>query len=351
MSDEEVHNKKVAAKKATKPKKKAKREIVKEPSPELESELESEFEDAKSESEEESEVESAVESEVESEEEEKKKGKKVIKKKAKVKATKEDSDEDDQTEQVEEVYDLDSYVKSKLVIPRPKGSPFADAISPDALEFLANLAENNDRDFMHLRVKEWTAVRKDFTDFCGLLMKDIYEFDPTIRLEEPKNAVYRQNRDLRFSNDKRPYKTNLSAAFSGTGKKFLNAGYFLSIRPGNESMIAAGVWQPGKEMLASIRDNIIRNGDLLKEAISTDAIIDIFDGKSGIEILEDSDKLKNGPKGIEKDHPEIELLKFRSFAICKKFTDEEIVSPGFADKVLDVVEALVPFTAVINSWI
>lgn len=263
-------------------------------------------------------------------------------------STKNNDDDDDEEEKV---YDGNSTKKSKIVIPRPKGSPFPDAISPDSLAFMAELAENNERDFMQIKAKEWAAVRKDFIDLCGLIMKDLHEVDPTIRVEEPRQAVYRQHRDLRFSNDKTPYKTNLSASFSRTGRKFMDAGYFLSIRPGNRSIIAAGIWQPGKDALASIRQNIIRNGDLLKEAMSTEAILDVFDGKSGVDIMEDSDKLKNGPKGIEKDHPEIELLKFRSFAISKSFTDEEVVSPGFVDKIMDVLEAVVPFVAVINSWV
>ncbi|RCH89393.1 hypothetical protein CU098_008560 [Rhizopus stolonifer] len=239
----------------------------------------------------------------------------------------------------------------KIKIPRPKGSPFADSLSPDTLQFLAELAENNEREFMLLKNKEFKEAKKDFTDFCGLIMGELAQIDPTIRVEDAKNAVYRQNRDLRFSNDKRPYKQNLSASFSRTGRKFLDAGYFLSIRPGNHSIIAAGIWQPDKDRLARMRSSIIRNGDLLRESLSTDALKEVFDGKFGIDILETEDKLKVAPKNIAKDHPEIELLRFRSFAIQKKFTDEEVVSEGFAEKVLDFLEASVPFVAVVNSWV
>lgn len=255
-----------------------------------------------------------------------------------------DSDEDI-------VYDVSSTAKSELVIPHPKGSPFPDAVSPVSLEFLAGLAENNDRDYMRLRTKEWQAVKKDFIDFCGLVMTELNQIDPTIKVEQAKDAMYRQHRDLRFSNDKRPYKTYLSGSFSTEGRKFVRAGYYISIEPGNKSMVAAGVWQPDKDKLQSMRDNIIRHGDLFREAISTDAIKDIFDGKSGVEILEKGDMLKVAPKGISKDHPEIELLRFKSFAVRKNFTDEEVVSAGFLDKTMDVFEALVPLVAVMNSWL
>ncbi|KAI8346193.1 hypothetical protein BD560DRAFT_411463 [Blakeslea trispora] len=240
---------------------------------------------------------------------------------------------------------------AKIKVPHPKGSPFPDSLSPKTLEFLAELAENNDRDFMHFKAKEFQEAKQDFIDFCGLIRDELAQVDPSIRIEEPKQAVYRQNRDLRFSNDKRPYKINLSASFSRTGRKFADAGYFLSIRPGNHSIIAAGMWQPDKHRLANMRSSIIRHGDLLREALSTDAIKDVFDGKSGVDVLSSEDKLKVAPKDIDKNHPEIELLRFRSFAVVREFTDQEVVSPGFTEKVMDFLEASVPFVAVINSWV
>ncbi|KAI9470906.1 MAG: hypothetical protein EXX96DRAFT_586168 [Benjaminiella poitrasii] len=239
----------------------------------------------------------------------------------------------------------------KIEIPRPEGSPFADSLSPDTIEFLAELAENNDRDFMRLKAKEWAKAKQDFIDFCGLVMTELHQADPSVRVEEAKKAMYRQNRDVRFSNDKSPYKTNMSAGFSRTGRKSLDASYFISIRPGNRSIVAAGMWQPDSARLANMRSSIIRNGDLLREALSTDAIKELFDGRCGHHVLSAEDKLKVAPKNIAKDHPEIELLRFRTFAVSKTFTDEEVVSPGFMDKAMDVFEALVPFVTVLNAWI
>ncbi|KAI9252555.1 hypothetical protein EDC94DRAFT_620959 [Helicostylum pulchrum] len=284
------------------------------------------------------------------------KEKEVTTNKKKAKAQEEEEEEEAEAEEdsgsdTEVVYSKNSAKKSMLVIQHPEGSPFPDAISPLTMEFLAGLAENNNREYMHFHSKEWVAVKKDFIDFCGLIMSELHQVDPTVCVEEPKHAMYRQNRDLRFSNDKRPYKNYLSASFSPEGRKFVRAGYFLSIEPNNKTMIAAGIWQPNKEMLQSLRDNIVSNGDLIREALSTDAIKDIFDGKFGKDILETSDKLKVAPKGISKHHPEIELLRFKSFAVSKRFTDQEVMSAGFLDKAMDVFEALVPFVAVINSLV
>ncbi|KAI8379376.1 uncharacterized protein BYT42DRAFT_568567 [Radiomyces spectabilis] len=241
-------------------------------------------------------------------------------------------------------------MKSAVIdIPRPKGSPFADALSPDTLEFMAQLAENNNRDFMQLNQERWHAAKQDFTDFVGLIIKELQSMDPTILVEEPKAAVYRQNRDLRFTNDLRPYKIYLSASFSRGGKKSPFAGYHIAVAPGNKTMVAAGIWQPSSSILSRMRTGIMENASLMREALSTDAINDIF-GKGGLEVLESSDKLKVAPKGVAKDHPEIEMLRFKSMVASKYFDDVDVVSEGFLDKVLDVFDAVVPFVAVLNSW-
>ncbi|KAF1798058.1 hypothetical protein V8B55DRAFT_1551243 [Mucor lusitanicus] len=371
MSDDQVRSTPVKSKKSSANKKasgkRAKR--VKSPSPlpssEDDSDSGSDFQDEQDQEDEEEDDDDDQEEEDdndeesdEEEEEVKKKSKSKAKTttKSKAKPTKKntqksDSSQDDQDSSDDEVFNENNVKKPKVVIPRPKGSPFADAISPDTLQFLAELAVNNDRDFMRLRAKEWAAAKKDFTDLCGLLMTEVHQADPTTRVEEAKHAVYRQNRDLRFSNDKSPYKRNLSASFSRTGRKFADAGYHISIKPNNESMVGIGMWQPDATRLANMRASIIRHGDLMREALSTDALKEVFDGKCGTAILSDEDKLKVAPKNIAKDHPEIELLRFRSFAIVKRFTDEEVVSEGFLDKVMDVIEASVPFVAVVNSWI
>ncbi|KAG1443091.1 hypothetical protein G6F56_010802 [Rhizopus delemar] len=252
--------------------------------------------------------------------------------------------------QDEEIISNSSFQPSTITIPRPKNGPFADALSSDSLQFLAELSENNDRDFMRVKSKEWEKVRKDFTDFAGLLMTEIHQVDPSVRVEEAKQTVYRQHRDLRFTNDKRPYKTYLSASFSRQGRKFQDAGYYISIEPNDRSMIGVGIWQPDKNRMSNLRASIIRNGDLLREALSTEAIQEVFE-KTGREILSEEDKLKVAPKNIAKDHPEIELLRYKSFVVTKYFSDQDVVSEGFLEKVMDVIEALVPFVAVLNSWV
>ncbi|KAI9028232.1 hypothetical protein CLU79DRAFT_738356 [Phycomyces nitens] len=265
-----------------------------------------------------------------------------------------DSDKEEEKEEEEESDDIknEKVVESKpskIDIPHPKGSPYADALSPKVLEFLADLKENNTREFMLSSQDRWKDTQKEFIDFVGMLMEQLHDLDPTIQVENPKLAVYRQHRDLRFTNDLRPYKTYLSASFSRGGRKSPFAGYYFAVAPGGGTYIGAGIWQPSANRLQNIRQGIIENAALLREALSLEEMDKVF-GKHGVELLEETDKLKTAPRNIDKDHPEIELLRYKSLVISKKFDDLDVVSEGFLDKVLDVYEAVVPFVTVLNSW-
>ncbi|OZJ02680.1 hypothetical protein BZG36_04050 [Bifiguratus adelaidae] len=227
--------------------------------------------------------------------------------------------------------------------PRPKGAPFADALNPDILQFMSDLALDNDREFMlsnqATSQERWFATRHDFTDFVGTIMKSLREVDPTITEVEPKEAIFRLNRDLRFTNDLRPYKTNLAAAWGRGGKKSPFALYYLSICPGSKSFLGGGLWHPPSSILHRIRTAIDEDASLLYEALSTNEFANAF-GETGIAALGQEDKLKTCPKGYDKEHQEIELLRFRSFTVGKALTDEELVSPGFLGRVLEAYEAL-----------
>ncbi|KAG2181259.1 hypothetical protein INT43_008842 [Umbelopsis isabellina] len=235
-----------------------------------------------------------------------------------------------------------------LTIPRPKGAPFPDAMSPDSLQFMADLAENNDREFMLLHNDRWLKTRQDFVDFVDQVMRQARELDPTILEIAPKDAVYRLNRDLRFTNDRRPYKTFLSASFSRGGKKSPFAGYYLSVCPGGRSFVGAGVWSPSSAILARIRQGILEDSTLLRQSLEVPLLEEIW-GQKGTALLDD-DQLKTAPKGVDKQHPDIDLLRYKSFVVGRRWDDLQVLSPGFLEKVAEAYEALVPFVTVLNAW-
>ncbi|CAO3634437.1 unnamed protein product [Cunninghamella blakesleeana] len=241
---------------------------------------------------------------------------------------------------------------SKIDVPVPKSSPFPDAIPPATLIFLAKLKVNNNKEFVQFHTNEWKKIRNDFLDFVELLANELHQIDPSILIEPPKNAIYRLSRDLRFSPDRIPYKEYVMASFTTQGKRSELPGYHIKIQPGGNSGVAVGIFQPSSILKQRMRSGMIRQGNLLRESLETQAMKDIFGEENvGMKLLDNSDKLKVAPKGIAKDHPEIELLKFNSVFIRKKFDDIDVVSEGFLDKVLDTFDALLPFIAVLNSWV
>lgn len=134
---------------------------------------------------------------------------------------------------------------------------------------------------------------------------------------------HRIYRDVRFSNDKTPYKKNFSMSISRSGRKGIWAGYFVSIQPKGRTIIAGGIWQPGKNEMASIRRRIVNDVDSLKSVIEKPEFVELFgparpDGRGKGErsnVFGHEDMLKTSPQGWTRDHPSIDYLRLRSVAV------------------------------------
>jgi len=196
--------------------------------------------------------------------------------------------------------------------------------------------------------KEWKAFIEVFTDH-------IVEADPQIPHLPPKDVIHRIYRDVRFSNDKTPYKTNFSASFSRSGRKGIFAHYHISISPENGSLIAAGAWCPGKNELLTIRNNIQRSSARLRQIISSTEFTRLF-GEArphpqGLRrnVFGGEDELKVAPKGVDKNHPDIDLLKCRSLAVVYRIEDEVVLSPTFIGRLEEIVGVMRPFVHCLND--
>ncbi|KAG0091087.1 hypothetical protein BGZ92_001501 [Podila epicladia] len=256
------------------------------------------------------------------------------------------------TKSNETVVPTQEWVVSKLKIPRPRGGQAADAIQPETLEFIRDLKENNDREYMLLNQERFLTAKADFMDFIRMVKEGLLEADPDVMDQEPKDSMMRIYRDVRFSNDKTPYKRQLSCHWSKGGKKSIAAGYYFSVSSGDQSFIGCGVWDPNGPVLTRIRHGIVNHADRFKAILETDAIKEIKGGLSGIDALQPgSSQLKTGPAGFDKNHPMIEFLKRKSFAIGRTFTDKEVVNPGFLEEVLKTYDACVDFVHILNDWI
>ncbi|KAI8351851.1 hypothetical protein B0O80DRAFT_388165 [Mortierella sp. GBAus27b] len=243
------------------------------------------------------------------------------------------------------------FLVSTLKIPRPP-KPTADAIQPETLEFLRDLKLNNDREYFQLNEARWLAAKNDFVDFIRMLKEGLLEADPDVMNQEPKDSMTRIYRDVRFSNDKSPYKSELACVFSKGGKKSIAACYYFGLSPDGKTFAGCGLWDPSSAVLQRVRQGIVNNSERFKAVLETDAIKRVTGGKTGLAALQPGpSQLKTGPAGYDKDHPMIEFLKRKCFAIGRRFTDEEAVNEGFLEEILLTFDACVDLVHILNEWI
>ncbi|HLT82241.1 MAG TPA: DUF2461 domain-containing protein [Cyclobacteriaceae bacterium] len=213
------------------------------------------------------------------------------------------------------------------------------------LSFLRSLSRNNNREWFEKNKGRYLAARSEFEEFIARLCKDLPSVDPVLAGTDPKKSIFRIYRDVRFSKDKRPYKTNFAAAFSASGKGLGTPGYYLHIEPGGKSMVAGGLYMPEAEKLAKVRQEIDYNGESLHRILSDKKFRKWYDG------LWDGDRLKTVPRGYPKDHPDADLLRLKSFIAEYVFPDDAVKSPRFYKSVLAGFGALAPLNAYLTEAI
>ncbi|RVD86691.1 uncharacterized protein DFL_004954 [Arthrobotrys flagrans] len=242
-----------------------------------------------------------------------------------------------------------------------------DTLHPETLRFLKDLGKNNDRDWFHGHKGIYKIALADFKSFSSMLQEELTKVDWTVPiLPLERHNLFRIHRDVRFSNSKVPYKEYFSVAFSRTGKQGHYAKYYLSIQPGDQSFIGGGLWHPEATHVSLMRREIDRNPRGLKDIlISRDFFANFLDpgGKSGrmsakaIEnqamksFLERNSEgaLKTAPKGYDKEHDDIDLLRLKSYTVGKRIKDSEILLPNSMEFIVDVFRALEPFITYLNS--
>lgn len=203
-------------------------------------------------------------------------------------------------------------------------------------KFLKDLAKNNDRAWFEKNKPKYLQAKDNFDQFIAKLLHELTEYDQSLAGLDPKKITFRIYRDVRFSKNKLPYKSNMSAGISPRGKMVDEPGVYLHIQPGNKSFVAAGLWMPQPEPLGKIRQEIDYNGATLTN-IMTDRKFKKMYGAFETEYV-----LKNTPKGYEKDHPMAEWLKLKSFVVSHYFTDEEVKDKKFLKTVIDTYKTAKP---------
>ncbi|MEM8873885.1 MAG: DUF2461 domain-containing protein [Planctomycetota bacterium] len=212
-------------------------------------------------------------------------------------------------------------------------------IDPKTLTFLRKLKRNNDRAWFKSHASDWEAARSDFLALIADLKPGIEKISDMMFVDEAKSggSMLRIHRDVRFSKDKSPYKTNLAAVFAhlGVEGKMDAPCMYLQVMPGGKSFVAAGLYGPDSAQLKRIRAAIADDPAAWRKATSGKAF------RERLTLVDGS--LKRPPKGFDPDHPAIEELKRKRFAAASvEFTDADVCDPAFTRTVLAHYRAAAP---------
>lgn len=210
-------------------------------------------------------------------------------------------------------------------------------ITQEALQFLEDLIANNNTEWMHANKKRYESYKKDYHNFIASILSEMKLLDPTLEPLEVKNCTFRINRDIRFSKDKSPYKTNMGVWFTQNKNRKNSPGYYIHFEKGS-CFIAGGVWCPEPNELKLIRKEIEFFHDDL-EAIVADKT---FKNEYKELTRDESNTLKKAPKDFDPNHPAIEFLKLKSFTASQKIDEKLFTKPDFSKVVSQKLIALKP---------
>jgi uncharacterized protein (TIGR02453 family) len=209
------------------------------------------------------------------------------------------------------------------------------------LEFLKGLKENNTREWFEKNRKGYEDAKAEFEKILNRLIPAIYSFDPEIGRLTAKDCVFRIYRDVRFSKDKSPYKTNMGGYICKGGRKGLYAGYYVHIEPGG-SMLAGGLYMPPPEVLKKARQEVYYHSEEFKR------ILNGKDFKKTFRVMEE-DKLSRPPKDFPADFKDIDLLKYKSYTVMHAMKDETLLEKNVQDYMVKVFKVMQPFNGFLNK--
>lgn len=206
----------------------------------------------------------------------------------------------------------------------------------DLTQFLAELAENNNRAWFVMNKPRYDILRAEFLELVTALIADLSKFDPAIAGCNPKKALFRINRDMRFSKEKIPYKTHFSASINASGLKKPSQGggpsYYFHIDQTGTLLIAGGEWMPPADRLRAIRQHVIDDATGFSKLLKNKQLMQTYGD------LQQEGKLTRPPKGFDADVPHLDYIKLKSFivwnemAVKKVSADlEQTLVAGFRD--------------------
>lgn len=215
-------------------------------------------------------------------------------------------------------------------------------LTKHTLQFLEELSHNNTKSWFEQHRNRYTQAQSEIKSFIEIWLNEFGKIDESIAHLDPKKCIFRIHRDVRFSANKNPYKTNLGAYLYKGDKQANYAGYYLHIEPGN-CFFAAGNYMPLPEQLAKIRQEIDYNLHDFQKILQQKQFKEIFGNISS------ENKLKRAPKGYDEDNKAIEFLKLKSFVVSTKLSDEEICAKSMQTSIIQLSKTVKPFVDFLNN--
>jgi uncharacterized protein (TIGR02453 family) len=196
---------------------------------------------------------------------------------------------------------------------------------------------------MHKNIDLYRHVRDEFTSLIQIVIERLTLLDPKLTWLSPKECMFRQNKDIRFSKDKSPYKTNFGAVIAPGGKKSPSSWFYIHIEPG-KSFIAWGMYMAPAPIWNKVRSYIAKHYKELTKLTQDKKFVQTFKTILG-------EQLKTAPKGYPKDHPAVEYLKYKYMYINHPLTDKEVMSSGFIDTIMTCYKIQKPFQDFLNKGV
>ena len=202
-------------------------------------------------------------------------------------------------------------------------------IEKSTFAFLKNLKENNNRDWFTENKPQFQIEQNKTKEFYKTLME-------RLKLHDSIDAFkfFRIYRDVRFSKDKTPYKIHFSGSFSRATKR-LRGGYYVHISP-EGSFLAGGFWEPNKEDLLRIRKEFEMDTSEIRAILRNKTFVKHFGILQG-------ESLKTAPRGFDKEHEDIDLIRMKQFIVVRNFSEKEVLAPNFLDELDESFKAMRPY--------
>jgi uncharacterized protein (TIGR02453 family) len=219
-------------------------------------------------------------------------------------------------------------------------------LQPATLNFLKNLKKNNTKEWFDANRKIYEAAKQDFLNLTTEVLQGIASKDETLAHIEPKKCVFRINRDVRFSKDKSPYKTNMGMSMAKGGKNSLSAGYYFHVEPG-ACFVGGGLYMALPNEVKKLRQEIDYNWNEFNQIITNKKFVETFTTlNKSVEFT-----LVRPPKGYDENNPAIEYIKLKSWIAGAPVNDEDLQDKNLSKKIVTSFETLKPLIDFINRAI